>query len=427
MMRIRVRKVCFVILALLFVQMIFLPKLYMGMKAGFVGVAVLLCLWQENCHIKLTKGRILIFFYVCINILSILHGAAEGYGFKAVRPGTVLVLWPVCFFFLMGIPLRQKQLVWFYKGLLIITFILSVADLLFIFCGNGWIYQITSWFNLNPPRKGYAGHWFLRVDHLYFYAFLTPFAMAAFLDLDVCFWNKHGISQRFVAVTAVLSMLVSVLADMGAIWLACMVGVAVCGKKIFLGIRKRNMMLCMIVAIAFTAVYAMKSYLDMGFVYHILEEVADKFGIGSAVPVKNGSVRMNQAVALLDAWKEAPIWGKGSGYPVVYNRGAGYAAYTDNELQYLVLLCQKGIIGAVSFFSLIGYVFKVLQSEKDIRWLADPFMAGFCGFMAANAFNPYLANLSTLWILFFPFLLGQRDFTKENRCKRMNVGDDDNL
>lgn len=151
--------------------------------------------------------------------------------------------------------------------------------------------------------------------------------------------------------------------------------------------------------------FGVKSYSEKGIVYQIMTGVSDKFVFKKEISEENNSVRMNQAKAMLDAWVKSPILGQGVGYPIRYYRFRGYVVQAENELQYLAMLYQKGIMGFLSFFALVGYAVHILNIRKDIKWFCLPFMAGMVSFLTANAFNPYLSNMSMMWILFFPFWL----------------------
>lgn len=223
-----IRKIYYIILALLFLQMLLLPKLYMEMKAIGIAIVIIFFLHIHQFRIRITNGKILILIYLILNTISTLIGIYKGYGAYAIRVGTVNIAWPACFLLLMDTGFEEKHLVWMYKAIIRITFLLCVWDIAFMFCKSEIIYDLTCFFNRGVPRFSIYSSWSLRVDHLYFYAFLVPFIMGVFFDCDMEFLRTIKISRKFIGVTLSLSLLITIWSGMGGLWLACAVGAVVC-------------------------------------------------------------------------------------------------------------------------------------------------------------------------------------------------------
>lgn len=410
-MRVTISKSCYFVLAVLFVQMLFLPKLYMWIKAICILIAIIFCIYMCKDHVRITNGRVLMLIYLALNVISTVIGIGKGYHTNAIRSATINIIWPVCFFIMMDIYLGEKQLVWLYKAIIRSTFALCIWDIAFMFFRSKWIADITLYLNRNAPRFQVFSGWYLRVDHLYFYAFLIPFMMGVVLNSDTEFLKKNNISKSFINITFFLSVLMAAVSGMGGVWLACVIGIIICFFEFHLLLKRRRVLVLIVALAAFMLGFSIVSYSGEGIVYQIAQEISSKLDYNALISGKGGSVRINQAKGMLEAWMEAPILGQGVGCPVSYYRSGEYVTQTDNELQYLIMLYQRGILGVVSFFLIVAYAVHVLKARKDIDWLSGPFMIGMVSFLTVNAFNPYLANLSTMWILFFPLLLENR-----NKC-----------
>lgn len=403
-MKFTASNIYYCILAFLFLQMLFLPKLYMGVKAVGIVIAIVLFLCLYKNHIRITNGKILIMIYLMLNITSTLIGMGKGYGAYAIRTGTVNIAWPACFLLLMDTRFGEKQLVWIYKAIIKITFILCTWDIAFMFCKSKFIYDLTVFLNRGIPRFSIINNWFLRVDHLYFYAFLTPFMLGVLLNYDKEFLRTIKMSKGFIGVSLFFSLLITVWSGMGGLWLASAAGAVICFFKFRL-FRRKDIWILQVVSLFILLIFGIQSYSEKGIVYQIMGEISDKLIIIKDTTEWNNSVRVNQAKAMIDAWCRAPVFGQGVGYPVRYYRFGGYVVQAANELQYLTILYQRGVLGFLSFFALVGYAIHILNARKDIKWICLPFMVGMVSFLMANAFNPYLSNMSMMWILFFPFLI----------------------
>lgn len=406
-MKVTISKIYYFVLATLFMQMLFLPKLYMWVKAICILVAIIFCIYICKDHIKITNGKFLMLINLALNVTSTAIGIWKGYGAYAIRTGTINIIWPVCFLLMMDIHLKNKQLTWLYIAIIRITFILCIWDIAFLF-ERKWIIDWTLLLNRDIPRSQAFSNWFLRVDHLYFYAFLVPFIMGVLFNGNKEFLKKLNVSKGFVYITFFLSIFIVVLSNMGGIWLACSLGVIICFFKFRLFSRKRILVLTCISAVLIAG-FLINSYSRESIAYMIVNEVLSKFSNNGSGSQLNSSVRFNEAKAMISSWIDAPVLGQGTGYPVSYYRFGEYVTQAENELQYLVILYQRGMLGILSFFSIVAYAVYILERRKDIGWLCEPFMVGMICFLIANAFNPYLSNLSMMWILYFPFWLENKN------------------
>ena len=407
---ITVNKVNNFLLAIIFLQMLFFPKIYMNQKMIFVFLAMSIYIIKKRLTLKMGVGKILILFYLCWNIVSIIIGICRGYGQEALRLGTVDVLWPMIYLLLASEGLTRRQVKWLYKALVKITFCFVILDIVLIVASLANIDNIKKifiMFNLKTPyaTKG-SGFLAFRVDHLYFYAFLTPFMLALLLKQDKSVFEKLGLKSWFVRVTALLSVIMSLLTGMGGVWLACFLALFICIYQSHI-IKNRKVIFSILLLGCIGLAIFIRSYIIKGSVFYIVDEILQKFGASSTSKIE--SVRISQIKAMLAAWIDHPMVGNGRGYPVGYMRLNEYYFSSSHEMSYFVMLYQKGIIGLLSFFSIVFYSVRVLLKKTEISWFLKPFFVGFICFLVSNNFNPYLANFSCMWILFLPIVMEQHN------------------
>lgn len=411
------------ILASLFIQMLLFPKLLMWIKLLFIIIAVVLCLDMGRRSFKIDRGGKILLAYIFWNVMEILIGIANNAGMTGIREGTVTVVWPLAFLILAGIKVNREQLKWLYKIIIMMTFVLCIADIVFIFSEQLGLYAVRDIFvrlNRNTPLAILFGGTYpaFRVDHLYFYAFLAPFMITVIVCQNRSTFSEIGISKKFTMWTAILAIILAVLSGMGGIWFACVIGALLCLRR--LNIRNIQKMFPLIVFGVFILIcFCIYSYLNGGMVYGIVCEVINRlFPQSPALISVDDLVRKNQAEAMLKSWAESPFIGHGSGYPVEYYRGNEIVLETDSELMYLTILYQRGIVGLGLFLAVIIYVVELLHKRNGIEWLTWPFSVGMISFMAANIFNPYFSNMSMMWIVYFPFLISSNNIYEEKACEK---------
>lgn len=411
-MKLSTRRADDFLMAALFLQMIFLPKIWMGIKIIFLAFILLFYLDKIKKKMKIDVGIKLVLIYAFLNLIWIIIGCMRGYETTAIRLGTVDVLWPLVYAVLAFGGLEEYQLKWLYRAIIIAAFILVVSDIALIiaaFTPNKGIMDFLSLFNKNALVAEWTrGYMEIRTDHENYYAFLPPFMMAVFLQKSD---KEIGINSIFAKVTAILSMIMAVLMGLGSVWLANAVGLLLCMKKFHI-FKKKWVLTVLCFIVPGIIIVLAKSYLEEGFVFYMWQDVLTRLNMTSAVRNINGSTRSAQIHAMLEAWSDNPLIGQGRGVPITYFRNGAYVTRSDNEIVYLITLYQKGLTGFILFFSLVGYAIYILKKRRDIKWFTDPFMIGLICYLTANIFNPYLTNFSNLWILFLPFVIGCKQNTQ---------------
>ena len=406
MVRVLSKKIYDFLLAVLFFQMILLPKLYMWGKVGILFILLVYCLCLRKMVLRLDRSLILLLVYILWNIICILRGALNGYVYASFRGGTMDVLWPLSSFILASIGLDNKEVKFLHRILIYSTLFFCIIDLCVIITGlldNREFIDVLNRVNLKQivlvKENGLIN---LRTDHQYFYAFLTPYVTAVWANCMMGKSESKGRDKVLITMTMILAMLVSVLSGLGGIWLAISLGVILCLMRYHL-FTKRVLLFVAIILIMIVPLFCLKSFLSKGMVYSISQAIASKlvhFG-------KNGqeSVRVSQIRSMLRVWIEAPVFGKGCGYPVSYQRNNAYVTTTSNEMGYFITLYQKGMLGLSLFIMVVFCAINRLRKCVTVSGFAEAFSIGMICFLISNTFNPYLSNLSHVWILYLPFLL----------------------
>ena len=399
------------LLIVLFLQFLFLPKMWMWAKIGCLALMLIYTIIHKRGLYRFNKDASIIMIFVLWNILSLLHGILKGYGDFAIRRGTVDILWPLCFFLLSGFSLGAYELRWLKKALIIVTFILSCIDLgifLTALIGNRALIEFFNIFNLNPIRVEIAGitHFNLRIDHQYLFAFLTPFCLISCIeriDKNRVYSSRHDNKIGFTLLTAILAVLVSILIGVAGIWLALASGIILYivfyhPKKI----NKNFIVSAALIGFLLVILIFLNDSLrnQIGYVF---SEIANR--LFSSSGDSSDITRSNQATAMINQWIDSPIIGQGTGATVSYYRDSVLVDTAENELTYIVMLYQKGIIGLFLFAAIVWRLAKKLRSLNGVSDFAIPFFIGMISFLIPNAFNPYLANISTMWIVYLPFLI----------------------
>lgn len=402
------------VLAMLFIQMLLFPKILMGIKLLFIIMAIFFSLVKNGFKLRVVTGGILLLIYVFWNAIEIGIGMLRGVEMVGLREGTVTVAWPFVFFVLASSRISKEQLKWLYKAIVVITIILCIADIILLFAehfGFSSVVKALALFNRRQPRAslGIASYPVIRVDHLYFYAFLVPFMIAVLMCQKYSSFHVIGISGKLVMGVAVLAVLLAVLSGMRGIWLSCAIGAFLSFARSNYGNFRKMLLIALGVGI-----FCMGSYMNHGMAYGIVGEVkAGLFPDNLRQISQDDLVRQKQARAMLESWMDRPLIGQGSGYPIEYEREEGVkVTETDSELSYLKMLYQRGAIGLTLFVLILLCAVKILRTRKDIDWFAWPFCVGMISFMTANIFNPYFSNMSNMWILFLPFLIDKKNIEK---------------
>lgn len=392
--------------AALFIQMLLLPRTYMWVKCIFLAIILFTVLMETHFRLSINKGQMLILLYVSWNFFEILLGTLRGYGNTAFRMGTVDILWPLAFVVFASKGLKEVQLRWIYKCIIICTAVFNIYDILLIAgtaVGNNTILHLLSFLQDGVPIAIISnGAMAYRTNHLNYYAFVAPFMLALLFEGKRNVYEVSGLKSCFVLPTAILSIVLVQVAGLGGIILACAAGFFFCILYYNVFLKGKKCVFAISLLTIFLTVF-IYSYSQGGVAFYVWKDVTARVDGGSYDSL-NGDKRIKQVSSMLDAWMDSPLFGNGTGYPVSFISRGESRLTADNEMSYFEILYQKGIVGIFLFGALIVHCIKI-SKIKEVRWFMRPFMIGALSYLCANAFNPYLTNLSNYWILFLPFCI----------------------
>lgn len=403
-----------ILIIILMFQFIMMPKIQMVVKLVLLITILFLTFMHRNFKLTVTHNAMLLITYALFNVFCMIMGLIKGYGKVAIRSSTVSVVWPILFLLFMGISINREWFAFLYKLLIGLTLCMCIFDTLVLVSGIYGLSLLNEFlmlFNLNRVygSSGY-GFFVIRSDHLYFYAFLIPVMMAIMFRQSKDEYRELNVSKKLVQFVCMYSMAIGVLSGMGGVWLSEALGFVICIFR-YRHVSKKKFYY-IFAGISVLLVYALFSFFSKGTVWYIYEEVADHIFVKSR---GIEDIRGNQIRAMLDLWLSSPLFGVGNGVPVEYWREGQYVLKAGGESSYFSMLYQTGIIGVVLFFSLVVNGIKSLKSRFDAKWICDPYIVGLICFLVANAFNPYLSNLSMIWILLFPLLINKPKYGQENK------------
>ncbi len=375
-----------------------------AIKLALIVLLVVLALYEKRKNFGFNKTTLILFAYVIVNIIATVHGMISGNSGEALRSATVNVLWPLLYCIFSGYQISDHRLIKFYRGLCFILTFICVTDTLVLFSGITGISAINSVLNvLNLGGiAGASSGIFFRSDHMYLYAFFSPFILSCFA-LDRSEIDKTGLSVNYLYGLAMYTALIVLCTGMGAIWLATFAGflIAIVHSGAY---RRRYIFIMMAVFLAAGIVVTSVSYMKQGAAYYIIEDIISRIGAGDSGVEAGTIARINQIAAMLKGWRKNPLLGRGIAASARYLRGESIIEATEFESSYVVIFFQRGLIGLALFITVVIRGIRNLRSRQEAACFSKAFETGLIGILIANAFNPYLASLSSIWILFFPLL-----------------------
>lgn len=132
--------------------------------------------------------------------------------------------------------------------------------------------------------------------------------------------------------------------------------------------------------------------------YSIIQYVIEK------VSSYGGSERTDQHVALLNAFFDNPIFGNGHGTNVWVIRNEDKP--WQYELFYHAMLFHTGLIGFISFLSLVLYsLWNTTQKLKAFPDVMRFIVIGNLGILFASYTNPYIEGFESQWMLTLPWAI----------------------
>ena len=115
-----------------------------------------------------------------------------------------------------------------------------------------------------------------------------------------------------------------------------------------------------------------------------------------------------QSEMMIAGWTESPLLGHGHG-AVVEGIKSSEAEPWAYEVTYALLLHNTGILGSLAYISGILWIYwsavKIIKRSDYWANIMIAVMMGFSGFIIADITNPYLGQLDSLWVLFYPLAI----------------------
>ena len=165
--------------------------------------------------------------------------------------------------------------------------------------------------------------------------------------------------------------------------------------------RNKKLAVLLLFVIILAAGVFLVSYNRGGGAKYIAEEVENHLNMSAS-----GDYRPEQRAAIIREWIKRPVFGAGFGAKYSYFWKGEMKNASAAESMYYLRLYQTGIVGFALFWLMAIYSLKLLKQREDAAWFCIPFEVGLVCFLVVNAFNPYLANMSVLWILYLPYVIG---------------------
>lgn len=393
--------VYFVLVQLLFFQFVVFPKIFMPLKAAFIFILVCLSLNRRNFSICYNPAVKVSYIYILYNLFSTIYGFNCGYGDVALKSSTVNIIWPIAFVLFCGEIVTENTIKNIFVMLVRLAQIIIIMDIILViayFLHSSFLLGLFNQINLNPVFIGNFGIFQIRVDHLYFYAFFSPFLIYASI-MSFVEKKEFAVKNFTLYLTTIFSIVLSLLSGMGGVWLSMGVGVGLCIFKSGLLQHKSTYFAVLLIGLI-VIISGIYSYSNEGLVFRLINAVSDQLESENNAY----SVRASQRALLIDGWMNNPLFGNGIGAPIKYDRNGIFDVFYESESSYHVILYQKGFVGLLLFVLVFLNARKVLVNSVHFKRLYMPFYVGMVSFLIANAFNPYLASLSTIWILFLPII-----------------------
>ena len=323
----------------------------------------------------------------------------------ALSVSSVYVIWPILFLYFTGLNYRFLELKPFITTILIGGLISSVLVVLFI---------INEFFGIPgvsvlADAQDYMGGFFegfiqLQTNNLttVFYVFtfsLTIFSLPKSLNP---FYS--GKKKWLVLASLITSLLIIIVSGRRAFWLMCLLCPLIIAILFSLSKVKIKfasylfpIIFMFIVIIAAFQVFS----LNTDFIVNRIESSFEFNDPGS----ESNYIRKEQSDALLNGWKDHPIFGAGLGATAKGSVRDPEAPWSY-ELSYWALLFQTGIVGIMIYASSVFWIFiksiNIMRHDRSSVFLFAPQLVGLITFLIINSSNPYLAKFDYLWTIFFP-------------------------
>jgi hypothetical protein len=418
---------------LLFFLMLFIPTIHQQFKFFLLlvvlGIIFIRALLSKHgvfyLHPIILRWTL---FYATIGLFFMLVGSINSAP-GALRVGTVYVLWPLVFTFLISGITNEKVFI----GLTHVLMISSLAIGLFV------IYIILHSSGLFPDSiyiyifdrqdfyidQGVPSIHYKPIESL---LFLFPFLVATVLT-----WSRGKdmpVSRNWLWFALIPIVIVVPLIGRNALLL---VGILSFPITFFFNAflpfwQKQNYLKLAMSFIIVTGLLLLILNIYLSFncssnLLVVLDVLMGKFDFQNN---PSGILRKEQFFALLGGFVQHPFLGAGHGAGVAYVRSENSWAY---ELSYVALLYQVGVLGFIAYSSGVIWIYwtgiRIIREGGKLGLYMIPIMVGMTCFLIANATNQYLIKFDFMWIIFLPIAVINHwliNRTKHPLCESGVVG-----
>lgn len=387
---------------LMFLTLIF-PNSLQKVKA-VLWVPIVWAIWNKRKELKIDNKSVVIWIiiYLVFNLSYMLYSffGANPDVFKFYTVTNIVS--PIVYFFILIIPL---QFIPEEKIDLLLEFSFSVINL-FIFL-TIVLYKL----NILPsvvdlsiiPLKinnnfGYLNYYSSSSISLFF---LLPYILSKtllqILNNETNKWTSVNIGM------SILCLINTFLFGRRALMLVfvlCLFYVFIVKWKIEKKIDRKILFASLLLIILFTVFILIGVFSDFG------------LRISADILTTGNNERISQIMALIDGWKNKPIFGYGIGVDAAVIRSDIPGMY---EMTYFALLFQTGLVGFLIKMGLYVWVAVMLYKQIDNK-IQDIFVISILGayicLMIANSTNPYLESYDCLLYLMLPLAVIHKNLNK---------------
>lgn len=393
---------------LFFFLMLVIPTTLQTIRAGILLVLIVAVSYSAIFgNWKINKSILLIgISCVTVSIFFIILGLlynAPG----AIQVGTVYVLWPLLFIFIMGVFENPKDFQPFIKTIIVGVICSAIMGIMIVAEVGGYAnFGLMASLDFLGSAVGiYDGYIQYNLSNLttvmYGYGFLLTLVSLTFRNN---FLNKYWIALVYFAL--ILGAIAMFLSGRRAFWVAALLSplliyilsLMTIGGKYF----KLKIYLYSSIAILLCAVLLLWVFnFNLANLWEIL---ISGFNFNDDANI-SASARKDQFIALWYGWQDSPFLGHGHGsYAATSIRDSDQPwAY---ELSYMALLFQVGLLGMFVYASALVWLYvqsiRIVRQRSDAALLLLPLLVGLTNFLIMNATNPYLAKFDYLWVIFLP-------------------------
>lgn len=394
--------------------MLFSPFAFNEVKMACVAIlliSVLIGISFYNGKIKISKSILTwLSLFTVHGIFFLFVGLFFGAELSHVlKFATIAVVWPLVFSLLFFYKIDEKYIVNIYRVIEIATVFISLYAIYKVMSLLGFLPAFDIYPQESPGGLMIAdGNVEISLPAATTLMFAVPFIVSQYLLTK---------EKRLIPIIF-LSLIAIILISRRALLLNVIITPFICLAISAFFLKKNNLralinhiffvyLFAFIACIFIFLVLAQSGIFDIKEFYTMILEGFDFSGKNSVDP--GAQIRAEQFVLLMQSWREKPILGWG------YGAVSKYIIRSDEtpfiyELSYIALLFQTGIIGFISYMSLIGWIYyKFCKIRKHVSLILNKYnvsiLVGLTTFLLANATNPYLYAFDHMWTLFFPLLI----------------------